>query len=91
MDISDSRSGNSFDLNDLELVQSPLSFLKERRKELGLTQNQVAEAAGIKLRRYQRYEDGDVDFRDADFNTGMAVCFALKISPYDIFPEYRLK
>lgn len=78
-----------FNLDEFELVQPPRKFLKERRTELGMTQMQVAEAAGIKLRRYQRYEDGEVDFRDAEFDTGMAVCFALKIDPYDIFPEYR--
>lgn len=78
-----------FDFSGMELVESPIAFLKQRRQELGLTQKQVAETAGIKLRRYQRYEDGEVDFRSADFDSAMAVCYALKIDPYDVFPEYR--
>lgn len=34
-------------------------FLRERRKELGLTQLQVAQAVGIAESAYQRYELGN--------------------------------
>ena len=33
-------------------------ILKERRKELGLTQNQVALDSGIELQSYQKFESG---------------------------------
>ena len=33
-----------------------LSVLKERRKELGFTQAHVAEAVGVELRTYQKWE-----------------------------------
>lgn len=35
-----------------------MNRLKERRKELGLTQKQVAERAGLSWQVYQRYELG---------------------------------
>lgn len=37
-----------------------MNRLKARRKELLLTQKQVAEAAGLKRQSYQRYECGKV-------------------------------
>lgn len=38
-------------------------FLRERRKELGLTQLQVAQSSGLAESAYQRYERGDAEPR----------------------------
>lgn len=43
-----------------DLVDQKMNRLKARRKELGLTQKQVAEAAGLTCQSYQRYECGKV-------------------------------
>ena len=41
-------------------IDVDLSILKKRRKELKLTQKQVADAINVELRSYQKWENGDV-------------------------------
>lgn len=55
-------------------------FLK--RKELQMTQQQVADKAGVQLRQYQRLEKGNRDIANASGKIMLSICKALKIDPY---------
>lgn len=57
-------------------------ILKIRRKELGLSQQGVADAAGIQLRQYQRFELGERYLCNASMKIGLAICSVLKLDPY---------
>ena len=64
-------------------------LLKNRRLELGLTQQQVADKAKIQLRQYQRVESGERHIRGASARFMLAICTVLRIDPYEFFPEFR--
>ena len=55
-------------------------FLKQR-EALGLTQQQVADKAGILIRQYQRLESGERSLDSTSFRIGLNVCHALQIDP----------
>ena len=57
------------------------SVLKERRVMLGMTQGQVASAAGIEVHRYGHYEDSPSGIEKAPFGT---VCKILDVLGLDI-------
>ena len=57
--------------------------LKQRRKHLGLTQQQVAKYAGIQVKQYQRLESGERSILGASMRIGLAICAVLKLDPYD--------
>lgn len=61
------------------------TVLLQRRKELKLTQQQVAEAAGIQLRQYQRVESGERTFSGGSARIMLSVCEVLKLDPYLFF------
>lgn len=63
--------------------------LKNRRIELGLTQQQVADKAKILLRQYQRLESGERSITSASARIMLAVCAVLKVDPYIFFPEIK--
>lgn len=65
------------------------SILKNRREELGLTQQQVADAAHIQPRQYQRLENGERSISGASMRIGLSVCAVLKLDPYRFMPEFR--
>ena len=56
-----------------------------RRKERNFTQEQVAQALGITVRQYQRYEAGTVEPR---ISTAMALALTLQCEITDIFQVY---
>ena len=58
------------------------AILYNRRKELGLTQQQVADRAGIKLIQYQRFERGERSMASASLRIGMAISDVLKLDPH---------
>lgn len=64
-------------------------LLKNRRLELGLTQQQVADRAKIQLRQYQRVESGERHITGASARIMLAICSVLKIDPYEFFPEFK--
>lgn len=70
------------------LDASDYMLLRNRRLELGLTQQQVADKAKIQLRQYQRVESGERHIRSASIRMALAICAVLKINPYEFFPEY---
>ena len=53
-----------------------------RREEFGMTQRAVADAAGITLRQYQKFESGERNMSSASLRIGMAICHVLKLDPY---------
>lgn len=72
---------------DWEVVQQSHHILRQRREELGLTQRDVAEAAGILIRQYTRFESGERDICSSSARLVLAVCAVLKLDPYTLFPE----
>lgn len=54
-------------------------LLRERRIVLGLTQQQVADKAGIKLPQYQKFEGGQRNLRTASFQIACRVLEALEL------------
>ena len=69
------------------LMQQTHQILRQRRLELGLTQTQVAEKAGILLRQYARIEGQEGSFRSSGARIFLSVCAVLKLDPYMFFPE----
>ncbi|MEE1314566.1 MAG: helix-turn-helix transcriptional regulator [Faecalimonas sp.] len=57
------------------------------RKKAGLTQNEVAEAAGLSDRTYADIERGTVNMR---IETILRICKALRITPDDILTEEHI-
>lgn len=53
-----------------------------RREQLGLTQQQVSDMAGVPLRQYQRIEQGDSELGAYSLEKGLAICAALLLDPY---------
>lgn len=56
--------------------------LRYRREEYGMSQQQVADAAGITLRQYQRFESGERSMSSASMRIGLSICHVLKLDPY---------
>lgn len=73
------------------VVQLEHHILRQRRLELGLTQAQVAEKAGILLRQYARVENGECSFRSAGARILLSICAVLRLDPYMFFPEIKQK
>lgn len=71
------------------LMQQTHQILRQRRLELGLTQAQVAEKAGILLRQYARIEGREGAFRSSGARIFLSVCAVLKLDPYMFFPEIK--
>lgn len=55
--------------------------LREKRLVLEMTQQQVAEKAGISLSSYQKFESGDRNIRTASFEVACRVVMALGMDP----------
>lgn len=64
-----------------EFAEHDSSILSRRRKQLGMTQQQVADAAHIQLRQYQRLESGERTMASASMRIGVSICRALKLDP----------
>ena len=58
--------------------------LRSRREQLGLTQQQVADRAGIKFSQYQRLEAGERHLSGCTMRTGLAICAVLMLNPYEM-------
>ena len=69
-----------------EEISSP-DILRTRREQLNLSQQQVATAANLQLRQYQRFENGERYIEAATMKTGLSVCAVLKLNPFVFFPE----
>jgi len=58
--------------------------LQKIRQKAGLSQSQLADKAGIKVRQLQHYEQGDNDIRRAAVETVLALADALECDIRDI-------
>ena len=66
--------------------------LKKRRKQLGMTLQDVADKAGIDIKQYQRFEAGDRELASASFMTTVQVIKALDLDPVKYAAgEYEIK
>ncbi len=61
--------------------------LKERRLILGLTQQQVADKAGIKIQHYQAFEGGQRNLMRASFRIACSVLEALDLDIAKFYHE----
>ena len=67
------------------------SVLREKRVVLGLTQQQVADRAGIVLQQYQKFEGGERDIMTSSFRTACKVIEALEMDITDFYHgEYTI-
>ena len=62
-------------------------ILKKRRKELGLTQSEIAEAIGVQLQQYQMFEYGTRKVSTSSMILGLRLCAALELEPYELVFE----
>ena len=62
-------------------------ILQKRRKELGLTQTEVADAIGIQLQQYQMFEYGTRKVSTSSMILGLRLCAALELKPYELVFE----
>lgn len=69
-----------------EVIELDHHILKARRTELKMTQQQVADAAEIQLRQYQRLESGERTMASASLRIGLSICYVLKLDPYRFYP-----
>ena len=66
-------------------------LLREKRVVLGLTQQQVADRAKIKLQQYQKFESGERNIKTASFQLACRVIEALEMDISDFYHnEYVL-
>lgn len=66
----------------LETIYPDHTALMYRRKEFHMTQQQVADAAGVTLRQYQKFESGERKMSSATMRIGLSICHVLKLDPY---------
>jgi len=59
------------------------------RRRKGYSQQMVSEMTGIDLRQYQRLEHGERDIRRASMRTGLSICKALDIDPFQLVPDHE--
>lgn len=72
---------------EFELGEESHHILQNRRQELNLTQQQVADAAYIQLRQYQRLETGERSMYGASLRIALSICNALGLDPFRFVPE----
>lgn len=60
------------------------NILKQRRLELGLTQQAVAIQLGMHIRQYQRSEYGEQSLSSCSMRTGLKICALLKLDPFEV-------
>lgn len=59
-------------------------MLRDRRIELGLTQEEAALELGISLQQYQRYEYGDRRLANCPMRIGLRICALLELDPFEV-------
>ena len=71
--------------NSSEFKNSAVRRLQAYRKLCGLSQSELAKAAGVNLRTLQQYEIGAKDLSKAAAGTVLALSDVLKCNPKDLF------
>jgi len=62
-------------------------ILQKRRKEMGMTQTDVAGQIGIQLQQYQLYEYGKRKVSSSSMLLGLRLCAVLELDPYELIFE----
>ncbi|MBR4656691.1 MAG: helix-turn-helix transcriptional regulator [Oscillospiraceae bacterium] len=66
-------------------------LLRDRRLELGLTQEDMALELGMSIHQYQRYEYGDRKLMNSPMRIGLRICEVLELDPYEVVFEMKTK
>ncbi len=61
------------ELQGFTLAIPDYGYLRHQREGLGMTQQEVADAAGILLRQYQRLESGERSMASTSLRIGLSV------------------
>lgn len=61
-------------------------LLKHTRGKLGMSLQQVADACGVNVRQYQKFESGERDIAGCSFALGLRICRTLKLDPWLFLP-----
>ena len=61
-------------------------ILRDRRIELGLSQQELAVELNMSVHQYQRYEYGDSRLRNCPMRIGLRICAVLELDPYEVVP-----
>lgn len=77
------------ELGQIGNVRAVAALLSERRKELGLTQAEVAEQSDLQLRAYVRFEHGERNILKSRTDIFLKVCVVLKLNPYDVLNVWK--
>ena len=59
-------------------------IVRNRRLELGFTQEEVAQSLGMSIHQYQRYEYGGSTLSNARMKIGLRICAVLRLEPFDV-------
>ena len=59
-------------------------ILRDRRLELGLTQEEIALELGMSLHQYQRYEYGETTLSNTRMKNGLRICAVLELDPFEV-------
>ena len=62
-------------------------ILRKRRKELNLTQAEVADAIGVQVQQYQLFEYGTRKVSTSSMILGLRLCAVLELEPYELVFE----
>lgn len=62
-------------------------ILKKRRKELNMTQSDVADAIGVQVQQYQLFEYGTRKVSTSSMILGLRLCAVLELDPYELVFE----
>lgn len=73
------RDMSNLEFSPVHAMHAPLLL---RRQEFGMTQQEVADAAHIQLRQYQRLESGERSMASASMRIGLSICRVLELDPY---------
>lgn len=63
--------------------------LKEARQKAGLSQNQLADAAGVCRSTIPKYESGGRAVGNLAARNYIAICDALNVDPHDLLPAEK--
>ena len=70
-----------------EITKRQVMIMKKRRTEMGYTQTDVAEEAGISLQQYQHFEYGKRKIANCSTIMALRICAALELDPYELVFE----
>ena len=70
-----------------EITKRQVMIMKKRRTEMGFTQTDVAEEAGISLQQYQNFEYGKRKIANCSTIMALRICAVLELDPYELVFE----